>query len=65
MENKIKGNGNKIKLGDFNCTIDKTNWDSGSKTERIYRSSSNFALSKLIVYNGLEDLRRLFCFHAL
>ena len=32
MENKNQGNENKITLGDFNCTMDKMNRDSGNKT---------------------------------
>ena len=32
--------------------------DGGNKTEKLYRYRSNFALSKLIVDNGFEDLWR-------
>ena len=32
--------------------------DGGNKTQRIYRCGSNYALSKLILNNGLEDLWR-------
>ena len=32
--------------------------DDGNKTQRHYRCGSNYALSKVIVYNGLEDLWR-------
>ena len=32
--------------------------DGGQKTQRLYRCSSNYALSKLIVNNGIEDLWR-------
>ena len=32
--------------------------DDGNKTQRIYRCRSYYALSKLIVDNGLEDLWR-------
>ena len=32
--------------------------DGGNKTQRLYRSCSNYALSKLIVDHGLEDLWR-------
>ena len=32
--------------------------DGQNETQRLYRSCSNYALSKLIVYNGLEDLWR-------
>ena len=40
---KNKRNENKIKLGYFNCTIDKTNRDSKSKTQILYRSWFNYA----------------------
>ena len=53
---KNEGNENKIILGDLNCTMDKIDKDSENKTQRLYRCSSNYALSKLIVDNGLEDL---------
>ena len=43
---------------DFNCTMDKMDRDSENKTLRLYRCCSNYALSKLIVDNGLEDLWR-------
>ena len=58
MQNKNKGNENKIMLGDLNCTVDKIDRDGENKTERLYRCCSNYALSKLIVYNGLEYLWR-------
>ena len=45
-------------LGDFNCTMDKTDRDGGNKTQRLYRCCSDYALSKLIVDNGLIDLWR-------
>ena len=38
--------------------MDKTDRDGANKTQRLYRSCSNYALSILIVDNGLEDLRR-------
>ena len=56
MENKTKGNENKIIIGNFNCTLDKMDRDEGSKTQKCYRCHSNFALSKLIMDNVLEDL---------
>ena len=56
--NKSEGNENKIMLGDLNSTMDKIDRDSENKTQRIYRRCSNFALSKLTVDNGLEDLWR-------
>ena len=58
MHNKNKGNVNKIMLGDLNFTIDKIDSEGENKPERLYRCSSNYALSKLIVDNGLEDLWR-------
>ena len=57
MENKNKGNENKIILEDFNCTMDKIDRDSENKTQILWCSSS-YALSKLILDNGLEDLWR-------
>ena len=45
-------------MGDFNCTLDKMDRDEGNKTCRCYRCHSTFALSKLILENGLEDLWR-------
>ena len=56
MENKDKGNENKIILEDFNCTMDKMGRDAEKKTQRLYWCCSSYALSKLIVDNGLEDL---------
>ena len=56
MENKNERNENKIILGDFNCTMDKMERDGKNKT--LYKCHFNYALSKLIVDNGLENLRR-------
>ena len=56
MENKNEGNENKIILGDFNCTMNKMERDGRNKT--LYRCRFNYALSKRIVDNGLEDLWR-------
>ena len=56
MENKNVGNENKMILGDFNCTMDKTERDGRNKT--LYKCHFNYALSKLIMDNGLEDLWR-------
>ena len=56
MENKNEGKENKIILGEFNCTMDKMERDSRKKT--LYRCCFNYALSKLIVDNALEDLWR-------
>ena len=58
MKNKNDGNENKIMLGVLNCTMDKIDRDGENKTQRIYRCCSNYALSKLIVDNGLQDLWR-------
>ena len=56
---KIKeGNENKIMLGVLNYTMDKTDRVGENKTQRLYRCCFNYALSKLIVDNGLEDLWR-------
>ena len=58
MQNKNEGNENKIMLGALNCTIDKIDKNDEYKTQRFYRCCSNYALSKLIVDNGPEDLWR-------
>ena len=58
MKNKNKGNENKIILEDFNCTMDKTGRYGEIKTQILYWCCSRYALSKLIVDNGLEDLWR-------
>ena len=54
MEHKNEGNENKIILGDFTCTIDKMERDGRNKT--LHKCHFNYALSKLIVDNGLKDL---------
>ena len=57
MEHKHKRNENKIIIfGDLNCTVDKMDRDGGDKTQRIPRCYSNYALSKLLVDNGLGVL---------
>ena len=53
MKNKFERNEKKIILGDFNNTMDKMDKYGGNKTQRFYRSCSNYSLSKLIVNNGL------------
>ena len=58
MQNKNEGSENKIILGDLNCTMDKIGRDGENKTQRLHRCCSNYALSKLIVNNGHEDLSR-------
>ena len=58
MQNKNEGSENKIMLGDLNCTMDKIDRDGENKTQILYRCCSNYALSKLFVDNGLEDLWR-------
>ena len=45
-------------LGVLNCTMDKIDRDGENKIQRLYRCCSNYALSKLIVDNGLENLWR-------
>ena len=45
-------------LGVLNYTMDKNDRDGENKTQRLYRCCSNYALSKLFVDNGLEDLWR-------
>ena len=58
MQNKNKRNENKIMLGGLNCTMDKIDREGKNKTQRLYRSCSNYTLSKFILDNGLEDLWR-------
>ena len=58
MENKNKGNENKIILEDLNCTMDEMDRDGENKTKKPYWCCSSYALSKLIVDNELEDLWR-------
>ena len=58
MQNKNEGSENKIMLGDLNCTLDKIDRNGENKTQILYRCCSNYALSKLFVDNGLEDLWR-------
>ena len=57
MENKNKLNKNKIILEDFNCTMDKMARDGENKTQRLYWCCSSYALSKLILDNGLRIYR--------
>lgn len=59
MESKSKGNENKIMLEDFNCTMDKMDRNSGNKSQRLYRCSSKYALSKLTVDNDHKDLQEM------
>ena len=58
MQNKNEANENNIMLGDLNFTMDKIGRDDENKTQRLYRCCSNYALSKLIMDNRLEDLWR-------
>ena len=58
LQNKNEGNENKIMLRDLYYTVDKIDRDSENKTQRLCWCCSNYALSKLIVDNGLEDLWR-------
>ena len=46
-------------LGYLNCAMDKIDRDGKNKTQSLYRCCSNYALSKIIVDNGLEDLWRM------
>ena len=54
MKNKNEGNENKIKLGGFNCTVDKMEKDGRNKT--LYKCLFQKSLSKLIVDNRLDDI---------
>ena len=45
-------------LGYLNFPIEKIDRVGENKTQRLYRCCSNYALSKLIVDNGLDDLWR-------
>ena len=56
MENKNEENENKIIPGDFNCTMNKMERD--GRNETLSKCHFNYAKSKLIVDNGLEDLWR-------
>ena len=58
MQNKNEGSEIKTVLENLNCTMDKIDRDGENKTQRLYRCCSNYALSKLIVDNGFEDLWR-------
>ena len=58
MQNKNEGNENKLMLRALNFAMDKIDRDGENKIQRLYRCCSNYALSKLIVDNGLEDLWR-------
>ena len=59
MQNKNKENENKIMFGELNCTMDKVDRDGENKTQRLHKGWSNYALSKLIMDNGIEDLWRM------
>ena len=56
IENENEVNEKKIIFGEFNCTMDKMHRDGENKTQRLYRCCSKYAMSKLIVDNGLEYL---------
>ena len=51
MGNKNEGNEKKIILGEFSYTMDKM--DRYGRNETLYRCFFKYALSKLIVDNGL------------
>ena len=54
MQNKNEGSENKIMLGNVNFTMNRRDRDGENKTKRLYRCCSSYALSKLIVDNGLR-----------
>ena len=58
VENKSEGNENRLVLGDFNHILNKMDRDGENKTQRLYWCGFNYALSKLMVDNGIVDLRR-------
>ena len=58
MQNENEGNEDKIMLGDLNCTVNKIDRDDENKTQRLCRCCSSYALSKLIMDNGFQDLWR-------
>ena len=58
MQDKNEGNKKRIILGNLNCTLDKLDRVGENKTQRLWRCCSNDALSKLIMENGFEDLKR-------
>ena len=45
-------------LGVLSCTMDKIDRVGENKTQKLYSCCSNYALSKLIVDKGLEDIWR-------
>ena len=53
MENKTKGNENKIIYGDFNCAQNKKDEDGEIKVKILYWCCPNCVPSKFIVDNGL------------
>ena len=59
MQNKSERNENKIIFEDLNCTMDKIDRNGENRAQRLYRCCFNYALSKLIVDNTLEDLWRM------
>ena len=58
MEEKNEVNENKKMLGDFSCTMDQMDTDGENKTQIFYRCCSNYALWKIIVDIGIEDIWR-------
>ena len=44
MQNKNRGNENKIMLEDLNCTMDKIDRDGENKTQRLYTCCSSCTL---------------------
>ena len=55
IDNKFKGNKNKIIMGDFNCTLNQMDRDERNQTQKRYRCHSTFALAKLIM-NSLNTI---------
>ena len=47
-----------IYLGTLVILMDKMDRGGGNKEQRLYRCCSNYALSKLIINNGIDDLWR-------
>ena len=54
----MKKNEKNIYLVTLVILMDKMDTGGGNKEQRLYRCCSNYALSKLIMDNGLEDLWR-------
>ena len=55
MKNKCEGNGNNVKVGDFNSPMDKMDKVGGNKRQKLYRCCSNYVMQKLIAENKPEN----------